>query len=186
MVHLRTKRLLISDHARDDIQPMHRLLSDPVAMYYLQDIKTNTLQGSLQNLSAAMSEIGLENRKKYFFKIEYSDSREYIGEIGFTVRLDTPLGKIVGLGYFILPEFWGKGIVSEAASEVIRFAFEEANVIKVETGCIRENEGSEKVMQKVGMIKEADYKMRVWHDNRLKDRVEYRLLKDEWEQQGKL
>jgi ribosomal-protein-alanine N-acetyltransferase len=32
-------------------------------------------------------------------------------------------------------------------------------------------------MQKCGMIKEADFKSYTWHDGRMKDRVEYRLLK---------
>lgn len=180
MIVLRTERLLISDHTPDDILPLHRLLSDPVAMYYLPEIKTCTLEESTQNLNTAIEESYLPDRKKYFFKIEYNHSSQYIGEIGFTVTLTTPLGKIVNLGYFILPEFWGQRIITEAAREVIRFAFEVANVIKIETGCLSENGASEKVMLKLGMVKEADYKIHVWHDNRLKDRVEYRLLKDEW------
>ena len=47
-------------------------------------------------------------------------------------------------------------------------------------GCIKENIGSEKVMQKCGMIKEAEHVHCVWHEGRLKNRVEYRLLKTEW------
>lgn len=180
MIILKTERLIISDHTPDDLEAMHKLLSDPVAMYYLPDIKTNTMDESLQNLNTAIEESGLTDRKKYFFKMEYGYNHQYVGEIGFTVRLDTPPGRIVNLGYFILPEFWGKGIVTEAACEVIRFAFEEANVIKVETGCISENKVSEKVMIKLGMVKEANYLMHVWHDNRLKNRVEYRLFKEEW------
>ena len=64
---------------------------------------------------------------------------------------------------------------------MIRFAFEEDHVYRVSCGCIKENIGSEKIMIKCGMIKEAEYKQFVWHDGRCKDRVEYRLLKDEWE-----
>jgi ribosomal-protein-alanine N-acetyltransferase len=35
-------------------------------------------------------------------------------------------------------------------------------------------------MQKCGFIKDAERKAYVWHDGRLKDRVEYKLLRDEW------
>lgn len=180
MIVLKTERLTISDHTPEDIVPLHKLLSDPVAMYYLPDIRTHTLEESMQNLNTAIEESFLPDRTKYFFKIECTKTRQYIGEIGFTVTLDTPVGRVVNLGYFILPQFWGLGIVTEAAREVIRFAFEDAGVAKIETGCLRENGGSEKVMLKLGMVKEADYRLRVWHDNSLKDRVEYRLLKDEW------
>jgi hypothetical protein len=34
------------------------------------------------------------------------------------------------------------------------------------------------------MIKEAERKQYVWHDGRMKDRAEYRLLKDEWGGKG--
>ena len=43
------------------------------------------------------------------------------------------------------------------------------------------NKGSERVMQKNGLIKEADHKDYEWHDGKMKDRLEYRLLKTEWE-----
>ena len=41
---------------------------------------------------------------------------------------------------------------------------------------------SERVMQKNGMIKEAEHVDYEWHDGRMKNRLEYRLLKKEWEQ----
>ena len=44
-----------------------------------------------------------------------------------------------------------------------------------------ENVGSERVMQKCGLIKEAEHVDYEWHDDRMKTRLEYRLLKSEWE-----
>ena len=35
-------------------------------------------------------------------------------------------------------------------------------------------------MIKCGMIREADMKQKVWMDGRMHDRVEYRMLKEEW------
>ncbi|WP_236911863.1 GNAT family N-acetyltransferase [Clostridium sp. Cult1] len=64
--------------------------------------------------------------------------------------------------------------------EIIRFAFEDNYVFRISTGCIKDNLGSKKVMQKCGMIKEAELKMIEWYDGRMKDRVLYRLLKNEW------
>lgn len=37
-----------------------------------------------------------------------------------------------------------------------------------------------KVMQKCGLIKEAEHADWEWHDGKLKTRLEYRLLKSEW------
>lgn len=180
MIILETSRLVIRDHIEDDIESLHKLLSDEETMYYLQEIRTKTLDESKQNLYEAIKESKLENRTKYFFAITMKETNEYIGEIGFTVKINSPHGKIVELGYFILPNYWGKGIVTEAAKEVIGYAFDKADVTKIETGCIKDNIGSEKIMKKLGMIKEAELKKHVLLYSKLYDRVEYRLLKEEW------
>lgn len=180
MINLQTKRTIIRDHCYEDLQTHHALFSNKTAMYYLQDIATNTIEESKINLQIAISEIEKLHRKYYFFRIEDAYSKEHIGEIGYTVIEFTPVGKLVGMGYFIRSEFWNKGYTTEALQEVIRFAFEENGVFRISCGCIKDNIGSEKVMIKCGMTKEADFKSFVWHDGKLKDRVEYRLLKSEW------
>lgn len=180
MINLQTKRTIIRDHCYEDLQTHHALFSNKTAMYYLQDIATNSIEESKINLHNAINEIDKLNRKLYFLRIVEKDSQEHIGEIGYTVTKFTPFGKLVGMGYFIRPKFWNNGYTTEALQEVIRFAFEENEVFRISCGCIKDNIGSEKVMIKCGMTKEADFKSFVWHDGKLKDRVEYRLLKSEW------
>ena len=180
MIQLKTERLIIRDPHPTDIGSWHSLLSNPTTMYYLQDIKTHNLEESRQNLETAIAESQNPNRKKYFFAIVHIETGAFIGSIGYTVTKTTPLGKFVGVGYFILPEYQGRGFVTEALNEVIRFAFEENGVFRIETGCLCENIASERVMQKCGFIKEAETKQSSWHDGQMKDRLWYRLLKDEW------
>jgi len=180
MIQLITERLIIRDPLLTDIDSWHRLLSDVETMYYLQDILTHTLEESRQNLEIAVEESKSKNRKKYFFAIENKETGVFIGSIGYTVTEVTPVGKLVEAGYFILPEFHGKGYITEAFKTVIMFAFEDNGVYRISTGCLAENRASERVMQKCGLIKEAEFKSYVWHDGQMKDRVEYRLLREEW------
>ena len=180
MIRLITERLIIRDPLPTDIDAWHKLLSDAETMYYLQDILTNSFDESQQNLAVAVAESQNENRTKYFFAIEIKETGTFIGTVGYTVTQTTPVGKMVGAGYFILPEYHGKGYMTEAFKEVIRFAFEDNDVYRINTGCLVENCASERVMQKCGLIKEAEYKAYTWHDGQMKDRVEYRLLRDEW------
>ena len=181
MIRLVTNQLVIRDPLTTDIDGWHRLLSDPKTMYYLQDIMTSSIEESSKNLETAISESLSQDRKKYFFAIEHSNTGDFIGTVGYSVKQETPHGKFVGLGYFILPEYHGLGFTTEAVKEVIRFAFEDDGVYRICTGCLSENRASERVMKKCGFIKEAEYKSFAWHDNCMKDRVEYRLLKNEWE-----
>lgn len=180
MIRLSTERLVIRDPLSTDIDGWHCLMSDPKVMYYLQDIMTHSLEESRQNLDVAIAEANNPKREKYFLAIENEATGAFIGTVGYTVTQITEGGKLVGIGYFILPEYHGQGIMTEALSEVIRFAFEDDDVYRISTGCLSENRASERVMQKCGLIKEAEYKSFIWHDGQMKDRVEYRLLKDEW------
>jgi ribosomal-protein-alanine N-acetyltransferase len=150
-------------------------------MYYLQDIQTHSFEESKSNLEFAIEQINIPARENYFFRIEELDGKEHVGEIGYTVTDFTPMGKLVHLGYFIYKKFWGIGYVTEAVREIMRFAFEENDVYRITSGCILDNIGSERVMQKCGMSHEAMFIKKVWHDDRMKNRVEYRMLKEEWE-----
>ena len=92
----------------------------------------------------------------------------------------TPAGMFVHAGYFIYPRFWNQGYMTEAFSKVIQFAFAESDVYRITTGCLQENAGSERVMIKCGMVKEAEHTDWEWHDGKVKTRVEYRLLRSEY------
>ena len=180
MIQLFTDRLVIRDYVITDLNNHHELLSDNTVMYYLQDIKTNCLEESKENLMIVLNDQKLPDRKRYHFVIEKRNENEFIGGIGYTVIDNTSYGKLVHMGYFIKKNYWNQGYTTEALKRVIEFAFSENNVYRIHTGCVKENIYSEKIMQKCGFIKEAEFKEYIYHDGKFKDRVEYRLLKKEW------
>ena len=182
MIKLLTDRLIIRDYVIEDLENHHKLLSDTIVMYYLPDIKTENIDESRENLIKVLNDQGQKERNLYHFIIENNITNEFIGGIGYTVSNNTPYGKLVHMGYFIFQDYWNKGYTTEALKRVIKFAFEENYVYRIHTGCIKENKYSEKIMQKCGFLKEAEFKEYVFHDGRLKDRVEYRMLKNEWKQ----
>lgn len=179
-IKLETKRLILRDHVNEDLKSHHELFSDPESMYYLQDLMTHSLEESRMNLMTAIDECYNPERTMYFLRLEKKDTKEHLGEVGYTVKSFTPVGKIVHLGYFIHTNYWNQGYTTEAVSELLRYAFEENDVVLVQTGCLKENIGSWHVMEKCGMVKEAEHKCNEWHDGQLKDRLEYRMLKEEW------
>ena len=129
----------------------------------------------------AVNDRNSDERRFYFFRIENKITNKFIGEIGYTVLKNTPFGKLVHLGYFIKQDYWNNGYTTEALKRVMEFAFEENNVYRVHTGCFKENIYSERIMKKCGFTKEAEFKEYTFHDGKIKDRVEYRMLKSEWE-----
>lgn len=150
-------------------------------MYYLQDIQLHSLEEASEDLDNVLKDIKSQNRRFYFLHIELKSTGEQIGSVGYTVKDVTPVGRLVHAGYFSYPKYWGNGYITEALKKILEFAFEENQVYRVMTGCLAENKGSERVMRKCGMVKEAEHVDWEWHDGRMKTRVEYRLLKREWD-----
>lgn len=180
MIYLETERLILRDYLEKDFEAYYRLKADSKTMYYLQDIQLFTKEEAYEDFQMVLSDMKKSDRKFYFFHIELKDSQEQVGSVGYMVTNDTPVGKIVHAGYFIYPKFWGKGYTTEAFKRVLEFAFSDNDVYRVSTGCLAENVGSEKVMQKCGLIREAERIDYEWHDGKMKTRLEYRLLKKEW------
>ena len=180
MIKLFTDRLIIRDYDIGDLDNYHEILSDNKVMYYLQDIKAKNIEESKENLMKPINDQESKERKFYHFKIESKITNEFIGGIGCTVIENTPYGNLVHMGYFILEKYWNNGYTTEAVKKLIEFSFDENNIYRIHTGCFTENIYSERIMKKCGFIKEAEFKEYIYHDGKLKDRVEYRLLKHEW------
>lgn len=181
-IRLETERLILRDYTADDLEPYCRLKMDAKTMYYLQDIQLHSLNEAERDFAKVLADMASADRRFYFLHMELKRNHEQVGSIGYTVEANTPVGKLVHLGYFTYPAFWGRGYTTEALAAVLRYAFTQNDVYRVTTGCLAENRGSERVMQKNGLIKEAEHVDFEWHDGKMKTRLEYRLLRREWEE----
>ena len=175
MVILKSERLILRDYKESDLDDMHRLWSDKKTMYYLDDIRCETIDDTIIYLKT-----GLANSDGHYFCICEKPNDRFIGSVGYTIVTPTPLGKIVHMGCMLMPEFHRKGYAVEATKKVIEFAFMQDDCIRINTGCHKENDASRKVLEKAGFRKEAEKKSAVYHDGVMKDRLEYAINKDEW------
>ena len=175
MVNIVTKRLLVRDYKSEDLEGLHELLSNKVNMYFLDDIASENLDDSKKNLEQAIS-----NTSGHYFCVRDKESDTYIGSVGYDITAETPIGKVVHMGFFILPEHQRKGYTAEAVKAVLSYAFAEDGCIRVTTGCFKDNVPSSKVIEKVGFRKEAEGIKAQYHDGVMKDRLEYAINKDEW------
>lgn len=182
-IRLETPRLILRDYVPADEEEYYQLKTDQATMgRYMRDIMLHSREEAREEFAGVLTDAAKPDRKFYFLRAERKDGRQ-VGSVGYTVTDRTPVGKLVHAGYFYLPEFWGQGLGTEAMERVIRFAFEENGVYRISTGCMAENHGSERIMQKCGMIKEAERVGWEWHDGEMKTRMEYRLLRDEYQAQ---
>jgi ribosomal-protein-alanine N-acetyltransferase len=177
MKMMKTQRLIIRDYTNTeaDLNDFHGLFSNKENMRFLDDIMTETLEESKKLLAYSAT-----NTDGHYFCLRDKYTDDYIGSVGYTIKQTTPLGKIVHMGYMILPEFQRKGYVVEAIRPILHFAFNEDNCIRVTTGCLKEHEASQKVMERAGFRKEGERLKAQYFDGQMKDRVEYAINKDEF------
>ncbi len=81
--------------------------------------------------------------------IVYKDTRRMIGTCGL-VKVDAQ-NNSAEIGYVINPEYQRRGLVPEAAWEVIRFGFDVMGLERIEARYMIENTPSRKVMEKCCM-----------------------------------
>jgi RimJ/RimL family protein N-acetyltransferase len=85
------------------------------------------------------------------------------------------------IGWVFDPVFHGRGYATEAVREVMRLAFAELGLRRVEAYCFAENEPSWRLMERVGMRREAHTIADGLHrDGTWRDGLAYALLADEW------
>ena len=86
------------------------------------------------------------------------------------------------LGYWIAKPFWGRGLIPEAAREMLRRAFEDLHMSKVWCGYYDGNEKSRRVQEKVG-FKHHHTNDSVFVPAFNETRVEHMscITKEEWE-----
>ena len=123
--------------------------NDDVTKYVLWDSHTSPEQ-TKQFLQFMIDKYEQEN---YAWAVTLKDSDEFIGTIDY-VMLDhnEHIGEI---GYALSHLYWGKGYMSEAAKAILHYGFTELHLERIQARCFAENIGSERVMQKAGMVYEG-------------------------------
>jgi RimJ/RimL family protein N-acetyltransferase len=115
---------------------------------------------------------------------ELDESGEFIGFIGLAVpTFEAAFTPCVEIGWRLATEYWGAGLATEGAREILRYAFEDLELPELVSLTAIGNERSRRVMAKLGMTHDAaenfDHpKLPAGHP--LRRHVLYRLTREKW------
>lgn len=90
-----------------------------------------------------------ENAQKFTWSIFLKNSDIVIGQITCQPK-DNEAEDIRDIGWYIDPEYQGKGYITEAADVVLNFMFNEVEITAIKTSAAFINPASWKVMEKMG------------------------------------
>jgi [ribosomal protein S5]-alanine N-acetyltransferase len=144
---LETERLLLRKITLEDVEDMYSYASNEEVSKYVTWETHKTLSDTKEFVEFVIAQY--ENKKVAPWGIEYKENGKFIGTIDFVSW--SLKHHVAEIGYVLSQDFWGKGIVTEAAKEVIKFGFNNMDLVRIQARCFVENIGSSRVMEKTGM-----------------------------------
>ena len=184
-VTLETPRLILRPFREEDMESFYRhCLSDYQVWRW-------TNYPKMESLEDVKKEAGLftpnwfsayDRLSRYSWAIAEKPDGPAIGRM-FGMKPDDRTEDIE-LAYELGRAFWGRGYMSEALAETLRFLFEEAGFFRVHCYHAEQNPASGRVMEKCGLRFEGVMRMACVCNGGRFDQVNYALLREEYLARG--
>ena len=176
---LQTQRLILRKISPKDAADMYEYARLPQVTRYLTWYEHESVQYTRDYLQALQ---GSYRRGEFFdWGLELKENGKFIGTCGFTdIREDYNFAEV---GYVLSPAYQGRGLMSEALREVLRFGFETLCVERIEAKHMEGNDASAAVMKRCGMSYEGRIRRRMIIKGCYEDYHLYSILKSEYKAQ---
>ncbi|MFD1932382.1 GNAT family N-acetyltransferase [Nonomuraea mangrovi] len=173
-----TDRLSLRPFTFDDLQAIHAWECLPEVARFLY-WEPRDLEGSRQMLDKRVARVALQGEGDVLdLAVTLRESGRVIGQVllNWTSRQHEQ-GEI---GYVLHPDFFGKGYAAEAGREMLRLGFEELGLHRIVGRLDGRNTASARVLEKLGMRREAHLVENEFVKGEWSDEVVYAMLGSEW------
>lgn len=152
---LSTERLLLRPWKDSDYVPFFAMSAYPLVNEYLPSFPDKAAcDAFIDRLRADFSSRGWG-----FWALEHKEKGEFVGMAGMhEPGPEFGVGRpCVEIGWRLAPAFWGKGFATEAAQEILRFAFDKLKLAEVVSFTATGNKRSIALMKRLGMELEKQF-----------------------------
>ncbi|WP_317172093.1 GNAT family N-acetyltransferase [Salinimicrobium oceani] len=157
--NLKTSRLHLRQITENDLENIFAGLSHPEVIRYY-GVSYSSLDATWEQLEWYAE---LERTHTgIWWAITLKGANDFCGAIGFN-NLSREHQK-AELGFWLLPNFWGKGFVQESMQVIMEYAFNDLRLHRVEAFVETENKSSQKALLKQGFQQEG-----ILRDSEIKD-----------------
>jgi RimJ/RimL family protein N-acetyltransferase len=174
---LRTKRLLLRDFREEDWESVHVYASDPEVVKHMS-WGPNTEEETKRFVRQAMEWEEERPRLHFELAVILKADDSLIGGCG--LNLSSSQNREGSLGCCFNRIYWRAGFATEAAETLILYGFEQLGLHRIWATCDPENLASARVLEKVGMKREAQLRENIWNRGKWRDSVIYAILDREW------
>ena len=171
---LRTDRLELVQITVDNVKDIYELFSDTqvVAFYNLLPFqKEEEAAAIIEKLQALYNErLGIR------WGIRLKGTTKIIGSAGFNNYTKNHRANI---GYDLKPEYWNKGIVTEAIKAIVNYGFDTLQVNRIEAEVMSGNVFSERVLEKCDFKNEGLLRSWMFWNDKHFDMTIFSILKSD-------
>jgi RimJ/RimL family protein N-acetyltransferase len=170
-----TDRLILRRFTYDDSGDILEFISHPSVSKVVTEIEA-TSSGVIKYIDTQNSYELFEKDKCFDLAIEIEENNKVIGLLTLIFK-DHRQGQI---GWALGVSYRGKGYATEAARALMDYSFNVLSLHRIYADTTNENTASWKVMERLGMRKEACLKQSEFRDGKWLDSLTYAILETEW------
>ena len=175
-VPLETDRLVLRRTVKSDIDEFFFIQLNPNIRRYLG---TNRLGDDLEKNRKYFDEEKYNELNYYRWTIERKEDNKILGCIYLNIHDEK--ARTAGIDYWIREDAWGNGYTTVASRKILNFAFDTLNINRIESCGGKDNPGTYKVMEKIGLKYEGERKEGIfYYYGGLENLVLYGITKEEY------
>lgn len=118
------------------------------------------------------------NKTGCYWLMQLHETAESIGVIGF--HNVSMLHRKAEIGFWLAPEYWNKGYVTEAGNALLTYCFEQQGFNRIEATVETNNIASIKAIEKLGMQHEGTFRQYEMNNGKFIDLMMYAILKQDY------
>jgi len=173
---LRTQRLILRPFNISDAAIVQRLAGAKAIADTTLNIPHPYPDGAAEAWISSHSRRYADGESAIFALVEHEHGI-LIGAIGLEISVGHGSAE---LGYWIGKPYWNQGYCTEAAGTVLRFAFDDLGLNRVQARHFTRNPASGRVMHKIGMSHEGHLRQAVRKWGKFEDLELYAILKEDF------
>lgn len=178
MPRLETERLVLREIVRSDAEAMFELFGDPEVTRY-NDVDTlHELREAGELIDFVQDRFSHKAGMRWAITLKTQEAK-LIGTCGFNAW--QRYNNCAEIGYDLMRRCWGQGIMTEALGAMIRFGFENMALNRIEADVTIGNDGSARVLQKLGFVEEGILRQRGYWKGKYHDLRFFSLLRADYE-----
>ena len=170
-----TTRLQLRPLHINDAEALLTIFSDPIVMEYWHTPPWQSHGDAVDFIASSLAES--EQKNLICLGIILKSNQQLIGKC--MLHNYVPDSKRAEIGYALSPQYWGKGLVFEAAHALLNYGFQELGLRRIEAELDPDNIASAKALERLGFIKEGLLRKRWEINGVISDSALYGLLVDD-------